>query len=69
MQVHVSQQRDVTEMPCHLKGVNLDNTQHSEEQKHERLQFLTKWRHVFSKGETDLGRTDLVKHEIHIENK
>ena len=27
-------------------------------------QVLTNWSHIFSKGPTDLGKADIVKHEI-----
>ena len=28
--------------------------------------MLNRWKHIFSKGPTDLGCTDLVEHEIHL---
>ena len=65
VKAHVNQQRVEMERPSHLDGVDLDDTKLSTEQTHEVSQFLTKWQHVFSKTSTDLGCTDLVKHEIH----
>ena len=69
VKAHVSQQRVETEKPSHLDRVDLSDTKLSTEQKHEVLQFLQKWQHVFSKSSTDLGCTDLVQHEIHLKNE
>ena len=38
-------------------------------QKNKVVQFLNNWQHVFSQSDTDLGHTDLVQHEIHLENE
>ena len=69
VKAHVSQQRVESEKPSHLDGVDLSDTKLSTEQKHEVSQFLQNWQHVFSKSSTDLGCTDLVQHEIHLENE
>ena len=69
VKAHVSQQRVETEKISHLDGVDLSDTKLSAEQKHEVSQFLQKWQHVFSKSSTDLGCTDLVQHEIRLENE
>ena len=36
----------------------------TEQQKETATQLFAKWQHVFSRGPTDLGHTNLVKHEI-----
>lgn len=46
--------------------ISLDNTNLSEEQKQEVQNFLSKWDHIFSKGSTDIGQTDVLEHEIHL---
>ena len=69
VKAHVNQQTVDTEKTSHLDGINLENTKLTVEQKQEALQFLTKWQHVFSKSSTDLGCTNLVQHEIKLENE
>ena len=49
--------------------INLDGTVLTEEQKKEVQSFLLEWTRVFSKGPTDIGRTTLVEHEIHLEDE
>ena len=69
VKAHVNQHRAETEKPSHLDGVDLSDTKLSPEQKQQASQFLNQWQHVFSKSPTDLGCTDLVQHEIHLENE
>ncbi len=39
------------------------------DEEHERATVvIEKWKHIFSKGPTDLGHTDLVQHEIELSN-
>ena len=49
--------------------VDLDASVLTEEQKHKVRIILNKWQNIFSKGPTDLGCTNLVEHEIHLENE
>ena len=49
--------------------VDLDASVLTEEQKHKVRMILNKWQNIFSKGPTDLGCTNLVEHEIHLENE
>ena len=49
--------------------IDMEGTVLSEEQKEQAHSFLSKWPHIFSKGPTDLGRTNLVEHEIHLEEE
>lgn len=60
-------QHTVSENTCNL-DIDLDGTVLTEKQKEEVKNFLSKWTHIFSKGPTDLGRTNLVEHEIHLED-
>ena len=46
--------------------INLDDSVLSSEQKEKVHQFLSGWSQVFSQGPTDLGRTNIVEHEIHL---
>ncbi len=48
------------------KNVNLNC---SEKEKHLYLDLFTKHGKVFSKSKNDLGRCDLVQHEIHLKDK
>ena len=45
-------------------GVKLETDELSPEQLLRAQQVLGKWEHIFSRGLTDLGKTDLVKHKI-----
>ena len=45
---------------------NLGATSLTLEQKEHVLEFLSGWKHIFSQGPTDIGRTNLVEHEIHL---
>ncbi|MCG7878413.1 MAG: hypothetical protein N0C90_19080, partial [Candidatus Thiodiazotropha endolucinida] len=48
---------------------DLNGTILTEEQKVKVRRFLSDWSHIFSHGPTDLGRTNLVEHEIHLDNE
>ena len=50
-------------------NINLDGSALTNDQKQQVQRFLSKWQHVFSRSLTDLGRTNLVEHEIHLENE
>ena len=45
-------------------GLDLADSKLTDEQKETATQLFAKWQHVFSRGPTDLGHTNLVKHEI-----
>ena len=47
-------------------GVDLSDANITEEQKQKTVNIFKKWQCIFSRGPTDLGRIDLVKHEIHL---
>ena len=46
-------------------GVDLSHSNITEEQRKKANVVFGKWQNIFSRGPTDLGHTDLVKHEIH----
>jgi len=50
--------------PLEELGVKIDRSALSDEQLLRAQQVLGKWEHIFSKGPTDLGCTDIVKHKI-----
>jgi hypothetical protein len=50
-------------------GVKLEDTKLSEEEKSTVYKMFSKWQHIFSKGPTDLGNTDLIEHEIHLSDE
>ena len=50
-------------------SVDLEETPLTNEQKDQVQLFLAKWHHIFSHGPTDLGKTNLVEHEIHLESE
>ena len=56
------------EHPTLPPGVNLDECAINDLQKEQLVQFLSKWKGVFSAGITDLGDCDLVQHEIKLQN-
>ena len=45
-------------------GVDLTHSKLTADQKGRAVKVFQKWQDIFSKGPTDLGHTDLVKHEI-----
>ena len=47
-------------------GIDLSESKITPDQKLRLEEFLTKWEHLFSKGVTDLGNCDLVKHKINL---
>ena len=47
-------------------GIDLSESKITPDQKLKLEEFLTKWEHLFSKGITDLGNCDLVKHKINL---
>ena len=67
--VQINQQTVSTEqIDDNIHSINVDNTKLTTEEKNRVYEFLLKWQHLFSKGPTDLGCTNLVEHEIHLEN-
>ena len=63
---------DIAEKKVHIDtpledlGVKVNMNDLSEEQQSTISSLLQKWTPIFSKGPTDLGSTDLIKHEIHL---
>ena len=53
----------------HLEEVNIDDTKLSSVRRNKLVQFLHKWQHVLSQSDTELGHTDIVQHEIDLENE
>ena len=47
-------------------GVDLSDSNITDEQRKKANVVFEKWQKIFSRGPTDLGHTDLVKHEIHL---
>ena len=47
-------------------GVNIDTENLSDDQEEQAKTLLSKWSNIFSKGPTDLGKADIVKHEINL---
>ena len=67
--VRVNQHTASKQEPVQTPKINLNDTKLDNEQKKAVHEFLSRWHHIFSKGSTDLGRTDLVQHEIHLDNE
>ena len=60
-----SQQSSSEEKERNLpEGVDLETSKLTEDQKEDATDLFHKWKHIFSKGITDIGHTDLVKHHI-----
>ncbi|MCG8034843.1 MAG: DDE-type integrase/transposase/recombinase, partial [Candidatus Thiodiazotropha taylori] len=64
----VHQQTVSSETTVEFNDIDLDDSCLTAEEKKETKQFLQRWRHIFSSGPLDLGHTQTVKHEIHLEN-
>ena len=47
-------------------GVKIDTENLSDDQEEQAKTLLSKWSNIFSKGPTDLGKADIVKHEINL---
>ena len=47
-------------------GVDLSESNITEEQREKAKVEFEKWQNLFSRGPTALGHTDLVRHEIHL---
>ena len=47
-------------------GVDLSDSNITDEQREKAKVVFKKWQNTFSRGPIDLGHTDLVKHEIHL---
>ena len=47
-------------------GVNVDTKNLSDDQQEQAKTILSKWSDIFSKGLTDLGKADTVRHEINL---
>ena len=47
-------------------GVNFDTENLTDDQQEQAKTLLSKWSDIFSKGPTDLGKTDIVRHEINM---
>lgn len=50
-------------------GIKLDQNNMTKDQLFRAQQILGNWEHIFSKSSTDLGKTDLVKHEIKLNDE
>ena len=55
---------DTTEFNLSDIEVDLSNSKLTEDQEVRAAEVFQKWQDIFSRGPTDLGHTDLVKHEI-----
>ena len=51
------------------EGVDVTECAVTEDQRKQLKEFLCKWKGIFSKGITDLGNCDLVKHKIHLHDE
>lgn len=47
-------------------GISIPTDTLTPEQHRQACSFLSKWRHIFSSGPTDLGSTDLIEHDINL---
>ena len=62
-------QHNVGQGPTSVPMVDLVGAKVSSEERVKVEQFLSNWQNVFSKSPTDLGCTNLVEHEIKLENE
>ena len=64
-----SQTANTSEVPSEELKLDLTSEYLSPRQHEEASKLLNRWKHIFSKGPTDLGFTDLVEHEIHLNDQ
>jgi len=62
----VKQQKATSEDNSKPSEIDLENANLTTAQKEEVQSFLDRWQHIFSKDLTDLGKADIVEHEIHL---
>ena len=67
--VKVHQQNVASKESASSCKIDLSESCISEEQKTTASRFLSRWQSGFSQGATDLGHTNLVQHEIHLEDE
>ena len=60
------QNAQITEDRKLAEGIDLTSCNLTEEQREKLKEFLARWSHIFSKDITDLGKCDLVKHQINL---
>ena len=60
------QNAQITEDRKLPEGIDLTSCNLTEEQREKLKEFLARWSHIFSKDVTDLGKCDLVKHQINL---
>lgn len=58
----------VDETPLSELGVKINTEDLNKVERETIFNVLQKWTPIFSKGPTDLGSTDLIKHEIHLKD-
>ena len=68
MPVHINQQK-VSDEANDKPMVDLIDSVLTEEQKSHVHDFFSRWKGVFSQSPTDLGRTNLVEHEIPLKDE
>ncbi|MCG7878320.1 MAG: hypothetical protein JAY78_18545, partial [Candidatus Thiodiazotropha taylori] len=68
-QQHVKKTEEVQDDKEFLKKLDFEGTNITPDQKERVTEFLLKWRSIFSKGITDLGNCDIVKHEIKLSDE
>ena len=67
---HIAEEDTDTQNKTNLpEGVDLGGSNLTTDQKEQLQQFLLKWKDIFSKGITDLGNRDLVKHNIKLSDE
>ncbi|MES9884250.1 MAG: reverse transcriptase family protein, partial [Sedimenticola sp.] len=63
-----SSQQTTSDSTIPSLGVDLDDSALTSEQKTAVTTMMSKWRDIFSQGPLDLGHTDVIRHEIHLED-
>ena len=65
----VTKTEDYTDDDEFLKKLGIETSNITQDQQDKVSNFLLQWKLIFSKGLTDLGNCDLVKHEIHLKDE
>ena len=67
---HIAEEDKDTQNKTNLpEGIDLGCSNLTTDQKEQLQQYLFKWKDIFSKGITDLGNCDLVKHNIKLSDE
>ena len=66
---HLTNEKSANQNPSFLNEIDFSECVISENELDEVKQFLSNWKHVFSKHETDIGHTNILEHQFQTDYK